>query len=314
MTTTTHTHNVWTDKGGHVTLKFRSSLFLEIIDMQESETHRENLTISFPGPEGKSLWESHWIEGLFEFTYLKNHLRVIVINTLFDPVASILDGIPDPSRVGIVIIDESNQFPIREMRRFLFVIRVGFAYHSYPANTMTVPLYLPYPTYEKAHCLQVMPGQRKFIWSFAGDATKNNDRRSMINLFNGLAPNSCHLHEGWMPESSLSPEQYCQEIKDSVFIPCPSGNLHVECYRAYEAAYLGAIPIVRTDYYRKNFNAPFLQARSWSVALKLAKDIVINGDLLNTKRNQVSHWIASLPSVIKSRVSLHLSKVIAGLY
>ena len=48
----------------------------------------------------------------------------------------------------------------------------------------------------------------------------------------------------------------CALLRRGVFTPCPTGNIHPETHRFYEAIECGSIPVVNTDYYARMLGAP----------------------------------------------------------
>jgi len=263
-------------------------------------------------------WERHWINEIFSFSHDLIFRNVLVLNT-WDPYEDILRSISDHGRMILVIIDERDHFPRALLPQFGAVIRVGFDYGSYPPNTITIPLYVPSPilaarswqlwfSNAQSRISVFVSGSepRKYLWSFAGDGHKNHERREMLAAFSSIFPRRKHVFQGWLPPDALDPHNYATLLRESVFIPCPRGNFHVECYRPYEAAYLGAIPVVISDYYAKQFEAPFLIAPDWFDAAHQIVALQKDHSRLASLQRAVTSWISILPAITRTKLSEHL--------
>ena len=130
----------------------------------------------------------------------------------------------------------------------------------------------------------------------------------MVSAFSPILPGHKHIFRGWLPPVALQPRDYAALIRDSIFVPCPTGTIHVECYRAYEAAYLGAIPVVTSDYYAKYFEAPFPKAPNWHDAAQQVLELQQDLPRLSSLQRAVSTWISTLPAATRSNVHVHLMR------
>ena len=137
----------------------------------------------------REFWERRWINEVFSFGHDLRFREVLVLNT-WDPYEDLLRSVTDHGRLILVIIDERDHFPRALMRQFGAVIRVGFDYGDYPPNTLTIPLYLPEPTFLEAgdRTFSSDFDSRTYLWSFAGDGHKNRDRREMLSAFSPSVP------------------------------------------------------------------------------------------------------------------------------
>ncbi len=165
----------------------------------------------------------------------------------------------------LILNDEENRVPIKLLEKFKIVIRVVFARGVYPSNVITVPLYVPMITMPFSGYFAAREQHVKDAWCFAGDGYKNEDRRSMLKAFSSISPNVVHSFHGWLPQNALQPADYAHMLSNSLFVPCPAGTHHVECYRAYEACRLDSIPVVTSTYYNELFDAPFPTASNWTM-------------------------------------------------
>ena len=264
--------------------------------------------IWYAGELGGGVWEGHWIEFLLTGTVggLGPKRNVLVINS-FDDWPAIVDRIPDPEAWGLAVVDERNVIGPEVFRSFRFVLRVGFAIGEYAENVITVPLYTPGP-FLAGEPFAMDMGNRQYVWCFCGEDSKQ-DRRYMLYKLRSLQPNFVHSFTGrWMPPEALSVEDYACILRSSIFAPSPFGSVHPECYRTYEALHCGALPIVKTDYYRQQFGAPLPVVRTWTEARDLMKNLTEDGALLADLRTSCINWYRSLPTIFRRHVAALVSR------
>jgi hypothetical protein len=84
---------------------------------------------------------------------------------------------------------------------------------------------------------------RKYTWSFCGDIFKS-DRQKMIASLSEIEPHYCHIYKGFMGAESLSGREYWEILSNSVYSPCPIGNVNIDSYRLFESLEAGAIPMI----------------------------------------------------------------------
>lgn len=89
------------------------------------------------------------------------------------------------------------------------------------------------------------------------------------NSFERLHIKNHFRHQPWVTfreNANLPVEQYYEETAEHQFVLSPAGN-GLDCFRSYEAMYLGAIPIVDDtvmSYYMKENGMPVLTCPNWS--------------------------------------------------
>jgi len=159
--------------------------------------------------------------------------------------------------VGIVSVDEPSRDSRATYERVTFAVRIGFNLekHRDAKNLLVVPLGVPNNFVQPAITKAI--SDRKFSWSFLGEI-KNASRRNMVSKLNNVkGKNFVHSISTWNSTESLRGVEYSDVLANTVFVPSPPANVHLECYRTYEALECGAIPVVATSYYRHTFDAPF---------------------------------------------------------
>jgi hypothetical protein len=132
--------------------------------------------------------------------------------------------------------------------------------------------------------------ERKYLWSFKGEVKAS--RVQMVEALKGVEPSFIRDSKGpW-----LSFEAYCELLLDTVFLPCPMGNVVAETWRLYEGLEYGCIPIVEKrwaiDYYRGLFGGdPFLRVGSWHEAGRLMRDLAASpSELLRLQQTMIAWW------------------------
>ena len=146
--------------------------------------------------------------------------------------------------------------------------------------------------------------QRTYVWSFAGHVDKSS-RPEMAQelarvephyLFsNGPVPGFVTPLPSSEYKRTLPPDAYYDLLFDSMFSPCPMGNVNLECFRVYEALECGSIPIVEKrltmDYFRTLLgDHPIPTVRSWREARHLIGRFLRDPDGLNALQEKCAGW------------------------
>lgn len=148
--------------------------------------------------------------------------------------------------------------------------------------------------------------ERPFVWSFSGDDRKA-DRAEMIAQMTQLSPRP---HQAQSSSSDVMMRMRSQ-IRDlyekSIFVPIGRGNDNNDCFRVYESAACGAIPvIVLSDEKHRNFTfgrvgkfddesittlPPWLFYSSWTQArMELEKLLTQPQHLIMRQQMTLSWW------------------------
>jgi hypothetical protein len=203
-------------------------------------------------------------------------------------LANLLSGLDD---AGVVSVDEPMRDSARTYARVAFAVRVGFGAAPYRGseNVLVAPLGVP-STFVSPESPKPLR-ERSLSWAFLGEV-KNERRRKMVEHLESVGgEHFLHATSAWASEDALVGAQYSDILADAVFAPSPPGNVHVECYRTYEAVECGAIPIVDTEYYRTEFAAPFPVVRSdWSDAPEMLNRFLDDPPGLERLNQQIRSW------------------------
>lgn len=164
--------------------------------------------------------------------------------------------------------------------------------------------------------------ERRYLWSFMGAADKSTRpdvARELAHLephfmfSTGPVPGVVRLAQVKGTLRTLASEEFSQVLLDTVFSPCPMGNVNIECYRAYESLECGAIPIVEKrltlDYYRKLLgDHPMPTVRSWADARRLIRKMLRNPDDVDRLQKQCMTWWAQYKQDFSSQVGDFLAQ------
>ena len=128
------------------------------------------------------------------------------------------------------------------------------------------------------------PPEKDLDWYFAGQIT--HERRQQVAAALRNLPGGTLLETAGFTEG-LPPDEYMAQMMQAKVVPCPSGPVHVETFRMYEALAAGAIPICDT-------RTPKGPSRYWDwyplPLLPLTEDWKGIGDVIS---GLVTEWPAS---------------------
>jgi hypothetical protein len=141
---------------------------------------------------------------------------------------------------------------------------------------------------------------RKYVWSFVGHLDKTS-RPDMAKMLSRLEPHFLYATDnfrgmnGRTERRTFFPEQYAEFLAQSIFSPCPMGNVNLECYRVYEALECGSIPIVERrltlDYFRVLLGEhPLPTVNSWTEALRLICRLLESPGEIDALQERCTEW------------------------
>jgi hypothetical protein len=101
--------------------------------------------------------------------------------------------------------------------------------------------------------------------------------------------------DGSILDRVVERDEYYDVMTDSMFAPCPMGNVNIESFRLYEALECGTVPIVEKrlgfDYYRKLLgDHPIPTVSSWSDASHLIRDCLRHPVKLEGLQRECMAW------------------------
>jgi hypothetical protein len=205
----------------------------------------------------------------------------------------------------IHLSDETYEGGYNVYQYFRGVFRNYWSSIFHPARVLTLPLgytRLPLSTVEL-----LTAEKRKYTWSFLGGASKAS-RPDMLRALRSITPqfvyvtdDSCH------PRSKLSRAEYQELLLQSVFVPCPMGNVNLECWRIYEALECGALPILERratlDYFGDMLGRqPLPSFRRWEDARIFIEQIACDPLRLEDLRTRCLAWWNQCKAVQYERI------------
>lgn len=153
---------------------------------------------------------------------------------------------------------------------------------------------------------------KKYIWSFMGQVKGKPTRENMLaKLKNIPGEKFVHITEEWNDKNQIKISEYKQILKDSVFVPCPSGwggaiGLK-DCFRLYETLEAESIPIIEKDDY-KYFDSffpghPLIQvSSSWDEIEDVINEWLKDKDKLEAYNEKLIKWWSDYKSNLKLKI------------
>jgi hypothetical protein len=149
--------------------------------------------------------------------------------------------------------------------------------------------------------------ERQYAWSFTGEIKAS--RVDMASALTAIEPNlmtgttSIYKDGG----KKLSKAEFDDVLENSIFSPCPMGNVILETWRLYESLELGCIPIVETrgslDYFTALFGPhPVPSFRNWEAARNYARRVLADKPLMLRSQVEVRDWWAAKKRAVRALV------------
>jgi hypothetical protein len=219
-----------------------------------------------------------------------------------------LERIRNAGNCGLIHLgDEFSRGPYEVYASFAYVIRQHFKFFVKSPGIVYSPVgYSNGSTTDEF----VPASAREFAWAFTG--ADGATRRKVARAWAGFEPNYVHLVDLRAGQKHQSREDFLRLLRNSVFVPCPMGNVHLESLRIYEAIENGAIPIVsrRTGFpywealFGPNHRLPAF--KTWGEALAFAQDLYSRPNDLDQFQSEIRTWWESEKRAIRERVRMHV--------
>jgi hypothetical protein len=134
---------------------------------------------------------------------------------------------------------------------------------------------------------------RRYRWCFVGKMSQ--ERVTAVQAF-----------ESWGPcfRDPCPPHKLACAYQESIFVPCPRGNVVMDCFRNYEATLCGAIPVVAgcsKREFQESFAyvnlPPWVYARTWRRARMICEDLEKIGAVNELQRACLEWWTKEIAEV-----------------
>jgi hypothetical protein len=210
----------------------------------------------------------------------------------------------------IHISDEFFLGPYQLYGNFDFVIRQYHSKYFERPGILTIPL--GYTNELKGVNGIRLPQSRTHVWTFAGNLT--TARKEMLREFRSIWPNRCATYGNQRsPQVPLGKTDYRAMLADSVFCPCPMGNVVMETYRVYEALEMGCIPIVERrpfmNYYENLMPGHAIPTfATWRDARLFVEKAICDDKAVARLQQDVYSWWTNYKMVSQQRVADFIAK------
>jgi hypothetical protein len=191
---------------------------------------------------------------------------------------------------------------------FDLVIRWNRSYLTSAPGIVTLPV--GYPSKTGA---SIRPAdRRRYAWSFVGEI--KSSRIAMVNALEGFKPNFLTRTDDLAKANPkrISKAEFDAVLEDTVFAPCPMGNVTIETTRVYESLELGCIPLVEVrltlDYFTNLLgHNPLPMFRRWSAARRYAERLYGDKGLLLAKQAEIGEWWQSYKAKLSNELRTALN-------
>lgn len=234
-----------------------------------------------------------------------------------------LDRLPEPFLRGLRGLRRKGLFHLSDewfcggyesYREFDWVIRNYWASPFRHPGILVVPLGYANGTAGKGEPL--LASRRRFLWAFAGN--RNAARVEMVRRLEAVHPQRVHLYGRGLPQSrGLSREEYGALLRETVFCPCPMGNVLLETFRVYEALEAGCVPIVEgrigLSYFEELMPGhPIPTVTGWREAARMLEGIAENRPALDEIQGRVWAWWQKEKEGVRDRVGEFVRQGLRG--
>lgn len=136
---------------------------------------------------------------------------------------------------------------------------------------------------------------RRYSWSFTGEikASRIDTVAAMQGFGNNLFTSTASIDD--KQGRKLSKDEFDTILSETVFSPCPMGNVILETWRLYESLELGCIPLIERrpslDYYRVLLGEhPIPTFASWREARRFAESLSADPPALLRLQSDIGVW------------------------
>jgi hypothetical protein len=261
----------------------------------------------------KGAWETDWLDTLLEGgvektvvdnTWSQMAERMIVVDNRLVPEKVLYYRRAFEAGCRVVLVHLSDEAFKDDLGAYRYCDAVIRNYRSEFLAEWSRIQFVPLgykAGFTAATCVPKAADERKYLWSFAGDAKKIT-RTMMLDAMGAVTGGHTHLTEGFGTADALTTEAYRALLDDTVVVPCPGGWSNLETFRVYEALEAGCIPIVEKrpgfDYFTALLGThPIPTVTHWMEGAALVRRLQAENTLEDLRKTCAAWWAAYKPAL-----------------
>ncbi len=277
------------------------------------------------------LWEEDWIRSILTgFELAEFHApqldcypdgALFVISSNFHPLrdahARMRGPLASVKGKGLFhLSDEWYSGGYEFYREFDFALRNHHSSIFRNKGILTLPLGLTNGAKNTSHITPA--SQRPYIWTFAG--TRTATRMQMYGAFESLRPSLAYWYDLRRQERPpLDRREFKKLLSQTIFQPCPMGNVMLETFRVYEALEMGCIPLIeqRTwmPYYDRLLpDHPLPSFTQWQAARTFVETYRDKPEELDRLQQRVHGWWQQTKTGLSDEVSNFITAGLNGAF
>ena len=195
-------------------------------------------------------------------------------------------------------------------KHFDLIIRNYYTYLANAPGVKTIPL--GYPNGTPANTAFRPASERAYAWSFIGEVKAS--RVDMVRAFETFPPNLLKRTSSISDSSGFKvpKAEFDEALSNSVFSPCPMGNVNLETWRLYESLERGCIPLLEkrlaSEYFTSVFGRnPLPLFANWAAARRFAETVYADKAELNRLQRDIAAWWVNQKADIRARLQTSIS-------
>jgi hypothetical protein len=280
----------------------------------------------------QSLSEASWIRWLFQDFEIIEHVAsgldlfkdnsIYILSSNSNPLSRLpkdfVQGIKGIHGKGIFHIgDEWYSGGYEAYSNFDFVLRNYDSKIFKHPGIKTLPLGPTNNALKRQYLLRPVT-ERRFLWSFAGARTAA--RMEMFKNFKPIGPHECLFFDSRKNQKPLlDSDSFMRLLSDTVFSPCPMGNVTLETFRVYESLEKGCIPIIERRAWMRYYDHlmlghPLPTFSSWRKARQFVEAVSRDESRLIAYQHDIAEWWQSYKVKLRNEVTSLASLGLEGCF
>lgn len=275
------------------------------------------------------LWEEDWIRWLLaDFQITESYApdldvfhdnAIYILSSNFAPLSAarskMMTGLRSVEGKGLLhLSDEWYSGGYEIYTEFDFVLRNYYSRAFEQAGIMTLPLGL---TNGAANLHPAaLASERRYLWSFSGSRTAA--RMTMYRQFKDIEPGCALWYDMRRQEAPpLDRAGFKNLLAQTVFQPCPMGNVTLETFRLYESLEMGCIPLIEQRPWLRYYDRllpghPLPRFTNWSSARAFVEAHRSDPARLDALQRTVHHWWQDYKQLLRKSVMKFTNEGLEG--